>query len=74
MQVEILIALLSLLGTLIGSISGIFISNKMVNFRLEALEKRVEKLCLLSERVAVVERDVKSAIAADNRREDSLRQ
>jgi len=57
---EIWVAILALVGTLTGSLSGVLISNKLVNFRLDELEKRVEKLFLLSERVAIIERDVKS--------------
>ncbi len=60
MSTEIWVAILALVGTLTGSLSGVLISNKLVNFRLDELEKRVEKLFLLSERVAIIERDVKS--------------
>ena len=58
MSTEIWVSILALIGTLVGSFSGVLISNKLVNFRLDELEKRVEKLFLLSERVALLERDV----------------
>ena len=38
---EIIIALLSLVGTLGGSLGGIIISSKMTNYRLMQLEQRV---------------------------------
>ena len=43
MQETVLVALLSLAGTLIGSLGGILAANKMVNYRLEQLEEKVEK-------------------------------
>ena len=39
----ILVAVLSLCGTLIGSIAGILTANKLTNYRIEQLEKKVEK-------------------------------
>ena len=39
---EIIIAGLSLLGTLAGT-GGIIVSGKLVNYRIEQLEKKVEK-------------------------------
>ena len=41
MSNEVLIALLSLVGTIVGSGSGILISNKLVNYRIEQLEKKL---------------------------------
>lgn len=43
MDNEVLIALLALVGTLVGSGSGILISNKLVNYRIEQLEKKLDK-------------------------------
>lgn len=40
---EIIIAGLSLLGTLAGTAGGIIVSGKLVNYRIEQLEKKVEK-------------------------------
>jgi len=54
----VLVALLSLAGTAIGSILGILANNRLVAFRLEQLEKRVEKHNNLVERVAILEREV----------------
>ena len=36
------VALLSLAGTAIGSITGILTANKLTNYRIEQLEKKVE--------------------------------
>ena len=43
MNSEVLIALLSLAGTLIGSFGGIITSSKLTNYRLEQLERKVDK-------------------------------
>ena len=40
---SILVAILSLVGTLIGTFGGIITANKMTNYRIEQLEKKVEK-------------------------------
>lgn len=61
MSSEVLIGLLSLCGTLIGSIAGILTANRLVVFRIEQLEKKVEKHNNLVERMAAVETSVKSA-------------
>ena len=42
MSNDVLIAVLSFAGTLVGSVGGILISNKLVNYRLEQLEKKVD--------------------------------
>lgn len=43
MSTEVIIALLSLAGTLLGSLAGVLASNKLVTYRIEQLEKKVEK-------------------------------
>lgn len=42
MTETVLVALLSLCGTLIGSLGGILVANKLVNYRLQQLENKVE--------------------------------
>ena len=37
---DVIVACLSLIGTLIGSLSGILVANKLTNYRIEQLEKR----------------------------------
>lgn len=41
MSSEIIVALISLLGTLGGSLGGILVSSKMTNYRLQQLENKV---------------------------------
>lgn len=61
MSEVVLVGLLSLLGTLVGSLAGILTANKMTNFRLEQLEKKVEKHNQVVEKTAVLRRDVDTA-------------
>ena len=62
---EVLIALLALVGTLVGSGSGILISNKLVNYRIEQLEKKIDRYAdnmdEIRERLVKVEESSKSA-------------
>ena len=37
------VALLSLLGTLSGTFGGILVTNRLVNYRLQQLEKKVDQ-------------------------------
>ena len=55
MDDAVLTALLSLVGTAIGSIAGILASNKLTNFRLKSLEDRVSQHNHLVERMYGVE-------------------
>lgn len=52
---EVIVALLSLAGTCIGSVAGIIVSNKLVVYRIGQLEKRVEKHNNVIERVYKLE-------------------
>ena len=61
MSNEVIVALLALGGTLVGSFSGILVSNKLVNFRLQQLEKKVDKHNCLVERMTLVEEKIKVA-------------
>ena len=61
MEPEIVVALLSLVGTLGGSYLGVLASNKLINYRIQQLEKKVEKHNNLVERMVLVETEVKSA-------------
>ena len=55
MSPEVLVAVLSLTGTLVGSIAGILAANKLTNYRIEQLEKKVDKHNSLIERMYQVE-------------------
>lgn len=59
LSTEFLVALLALAGTLTGSFTGILVANKLVNYRLEQLEKKVEKHNNLVERIAMAENEIK---------------
>lgn len=57
MSEAVIVGILSLIGTLIGSIAGILASNKLVVYRIEQLEKKVEKHNNVVERVFALEKD-----------------
>lgn len=43
MPAEFITAALSLVGTLVGTLGGIALSSNLTNYRIEQLEKKVEK-------------------------------
>lgn len=55
MTTEIICSLLALLGTLGGSLGGILVSNRLSNYRIEQLEKKIEKLNTALEKIAKIE-------------------
>lgn len=55
MPTELVIGILSFLGTLIGTIGGIMASNKLTNYRIEQLESAVSKHNTLIDRMYKVE-------------------
>lgn len=61
MGTEIIVAGLSLTGTILGSFAGIMTANKLTVYRIEQLEKKVEKHNNLAERMIMVEQSTKSA-------------
>ncbi|MBQ8228151.1 MAG: hypothetical protein IJZ88_03965 [Clostridia bacterium] len=61
MSSDIVIAVLSFLGTLLGTLGGIIASNKLTVYRISQLEKKVEKHNNLVERMVKVEDSLKSA-------------
>lgn len=56
---EIIVAFVSLIGTLLGSFGGIVTSSKLTNFRLEKLEAKVDKHNSFAERMPVIEEQIK---------------
>ena len=60
MTSEIIVGVLSLIGTLCGTFTGIITSTKLTNYRIEQLEKKVEKHNSVIERTAVIEDNLKS--------------
>lgn len=61
MPVEIIVALLSLTGTAVGTFSGIIASAKLTNYRLQQLEKKVDKHNHFAERLPVLEEKMEVA-------------
>lgn len=57
MSETVIVALLALIGTLIGTFGGIVTANKLTNFRIEQLEKKVEKHNNVVERVYILEKN-----------------
>ena len=60
MQSEIIIALITVIGTMTASFGGIIISSKLTTYRIEQLEKKVEKHNTLVERMTRCEGRVDS--------------
>lgn len=59
---EMMVALLGLLGTLAGSFLGVLASQKLTNFRLQALEDKVAKHNNLIERTYKLEGEMTEVI------------
>lgn len=51
MNTELIVAVISGLGTLAGSFAGIMASNKLTNYRIRRLEEKVDKHNSVIERV-----------------------
>ena len=61
MNIEIILSLLSALCSLIGSLGGILVTSKLNLYRLEQLEKKVDKHNHLVERMYEIEKTVTTA-------------
>lgn len=59
MDTNVIVALLSLVGTLGGSLGGILVSSKLTNYRLQQLENRVAEHNHFALRLPVVEEQIK---------------
>lgn len=57
MTETLIVAILSLIGTLVGSLGGILASNKLVVYRIQQLELKVEKHNSVIERVYKLEKE-----------------
>ena len=65
---EIAVALIGAVGSLLGTFGGILVASKLTNYRIEQLEKKVDKHNQVIERVyrleqhdAVVDEEIKVA-------------
>ncbi len=59
MDSTVIVALISLIGTLVGSLGGILVSSKLTAYRLEQLEKRVSEHNNFAKRMPVIEEQIK---------------
>ena len=59
MDNTIIVAILGFLGTVLGSGLGVIASSKLINYRIEQLEKKVDKHNGVMERTLVLEEKVK---------------
>ena len=55
MRAEIIVGILSLAGTLAGTFGGILAANKLTNYKIDELSKRVDKHNNLIDRMYKVE-------------------
>lgn len=75
MDTNIIIALIGLLSSVLVQFGGILINSKLTNYRIEQLEKEVQKHNNLVERVYKLEQDTAvqgEKIAVANHRIDDL--
>ncbi len=75
MSETVIVALIALCGTLGGSFLGVIAANKLVTYRLEQLEKKVEKHNNVIERVFKLEEKeavIEEKISVANHRIDDL--
>jgi hypothetical protein len=70
MDNTVIVALISLIGTLGGSLGGILVSSKLTNYRIQQLENKVAEHNNFARRMPVVEEQIKVI----NHRIDDLEQ
>lgn len=68
METELIVAGLSFIGTAFGTLGGILASAKLTNYRIQELEKKVDKHNNFAQRIPVLEEQIKVA----NHRIDDL--
>ena len=59
MNRDFIIALVSMTGTVIGSFGGIITSSKLMSYRIQKLEEKVDKLNVFASRMPVLEEKIK---------------
>lgn len=59
MNSEVMVGLLSLVGTLIDSLSGVIASARLTNYRIKKLEEKVDKHNNFAARLPIVEEKLK---------------
>lgn len=58
---EVIVAIIAFFGTMVGTGGGIVVSSKLTNYRLEQLEKKVDKHNSIIERTYILEEKMKVA-------------
>lgn len=68
MKIEVIVSLISALGSALGTFAGIMVNSRLTNFRIEQLEKKVDmhnkvidRVYELEKRDAVYEEEMKVA-------------
>jgi hypothetical protein len=61
MTSEVIVAIIAFFGTMVGTGGGIVVSSKLTNYRLEQLEKKVDKHNSVIERTYILEEKMKVA-------------
>ena len=59
MDTAVIVAIISLVGTLGGSFGGVLVSSKLTNYRLQQLENKVQEHNNYARRLPVVEEQIK---------------
>lgn len=68
MTTEIITAIIALVGTTLGTFGGIYASARMTTYRIEQLEKKVDRHNSFAEKIPVMQEQIKVA----NHRIDDL--
>jgi hypothetical protein len=55
---DIIVALIALFGTMLGTFGGILTSSKLTNYRIQQLENKVEKHNNFAEKIPVMQNDI----------------
>ena len=62
---SIITALCSLIGTTVGSVAGVLVANKLTNYRIEQLEKKLDKYVEKTDKICLehelTKRDLETA-------------
>ena len=66
----VIVGLLSLVGTIIGTLGGIIATSRLTTYRIEQLEKKVDKHNQIIERTYRLEEDV-ALIQAEDKRQNT---
>ncbi len=56
---DIVVALIALFGTMLGTFGGILTSSKLTNYRIQQLENKVEKHNNFAERIPLIQAELK---------------